>query len=64
MHNIDLTTYAYNEAAHKAYLKAGFREVGRRRQAHRWRDRVYDEVIMDCLATEFEGPATPVLNLP
>ena len=64
MHNIDLTTYAYNEAAHKAYLKAGFREIGRRRQAHRWRDRVYDEVIMDCLATEFEGVGTPVLELP
>ena len=64
MHNIDLTTYAYNEAAHKAYLKAGFREIGRRRQAHRWRDHVYDEIIMDCLATEFEGVGTPVLELP
>ncbi len=64
MHNIDLTTYAYNKAAHKTYLKAGFREIGRRRQACRWRDHVYDEIIMDCLATEFEGVGTPVLELP
>ena len=64
MHNIELSSYAYNEAALKAYLKAGFREIGRRREAHRWRDRVYDEVIMDCLATEFEGVGTPVLELP
>ncbi len=64
MHNIDLTTYGYNEAAHKAYLKAGFREIGRRRQACRWRDHVYDEIIMDCLATEFGGVETPVLELP
>ncbi len=64
LHNIELSSYAYNEAALKAYLKAGFREIGRRRQAHRWRDRVYDEVIMDCLATEFEGVGTAVLELP
>ena len=60
----ELSTYAYNGAAHKAYLKAGFHEIGRRRQAHRWRDRVYDEILMDCLATEFEGVGTPVLELP
>jgi len=64
MHNIELSSYAYNEVALKAYIKAGFREIGRRREAHRWRDRVYDEVIMDCLATEFEGTGTPVLELP
>ena len=64
LHNIDLSTYAYNEASHKAYLRAGFREIGRRREAHRWRNHVYDEVIMDCLATDFVGTETPVLELP
>ncbi|MHB8599320.1 MAG: GNAT family N-acetyltransferase [Ktedonobacteraceae bacterium] len=64
LHNIMLTTYAYNVGAIRAYTKAGFREMGRRREAHIWGGRRYDEVAMDCLSTEFERPATPVINLP
>lgn len=64
LHNIMLTTYAYNLGAIRAYTKAGFREMGRRREAHSWGGRRYDEVAMDCLSTEFERPATPVINLP
>jgi len=37
----------------RAYLRAGFREIGRRRQSQRIGDRAYDVVLMDCLATEF-----------
>jgi RimJ/RimL family protein N-acetyltransferase len=64
LHNIMLTTYGYNLGAIRAYTKAGFREMGRRREAHIWGGRRYDEVAMDCLSNEFERPATPVINLP
>ena len=64
LHNIMLSTYAYNERAIQAYLRAGFRMVGRRREAHRWGTKRYDEVIMDCLATEFETPLKRILTLP
>lgn len=64
LHNIMLTTYGYNEGAYRAYTRAGFREMGRRREAHVWGGRRYDEIAMDCLVTEFERPATPVITLP
>jgi RimJ/RimL family protein N-acetyltransferase len=64
LHNIMLDTYSYHEAAIRAYTRAGFHMIGRRREVHRWGDRVYDEVMMDCLSTEFQHPAKPVLNLP
>ena len=64
LHNIMLTTYAYNLGAIRAYTKAGFREMGRRREAHIWGGQRYDEVAMDCLASEFERPVTPVIDLP
>ena len=56
LHSIMLTVYAFNLAARRAYEKAGFREVGRRRQSHWMGGRSWDEIIMDCLATEFTSP--------
>ncbi len=64
LHNILLETYSYNERAIKAYLHAGFRIIGRRREANRWGNKLYDEVIMDCLSTEFHNPIKPILELP
>ncbi|HEV2238273.1 MAG TPA: GNAT family protein [Ktedonobacterales bacterium] len=61
LHSVQLTTSAFNERAIRAYLRAGYREVGRRREAHRFGDRVFDEVIMDCLATEFTGHTGRIL---
>ncbi len=56
LHNVMLTTYSFNERAIRAYTRAGFRELGRRRQAI-WRgSRAYDVVYMDCLASEFQSP--------
>jgi RimJ/RimL family protein N-acetyltransferase len=34
LHSVWLTVYAYNLAGQRCYAKAGFREVGRRRQCH------------------------------
>lgn len=55
LHNVLLRVCSFNEAAIAVYRKAGFREIGRRRECHRLGDRVFDEILMDCLAAEFEG---------
>lgn len=64
VHNIWLDTASYNLAAIRTYQKAGFKEIGRRREAHRLGDRVYDIVLMDCLATEFDPPARRAVPMP
>jgi diamine N-acetyltransferase len=56
LHNIILQVYGYNEYAHRAYLRAGFREMGRRREAKRMAGRAYDIIYMDCLAADFKSP--------
>jgi len=56
LHNIILTVYSFNLAGRRAYEKVGFREVGRRRQSHWMGGHYWDEIIMDCLATEFTSP--------
>lgn len=56
VHNVWLDTLSFNTAAIRAYARAGFREIGRRREAHRIGDRAYDVVLMDCLASEFRRP--------
>ena len=56
LHNVLLSVHARNERAIRAYARAGFREIGRRREANRLGGRAYDEVYMDCLATEFQSP--------
>lgn len=64
LHSVLLTTNAFNERAMRTYLRAGFREVGRWRESHRFGDRLYDEVVMDCLASEFTGQTGRILALP
>jgi RimJ/RimL family protein N-acetyltransferase len=56
LHNVLLTAYAHNERGVRAYARAGFREIGRRREAHRLGGRAHDVIYMDCLATEFRSP--------
>lgn len=53
VHNVWLETSSANPAAIRAYSKAGFREIGRVREARRFGTGVYDLVLMDCLASEF-----------
>lgn len=64
LHNILLGTYSYNERAIRAYTKAGFRIIGRRREVHPWGNKLYDSILMDCLSTEFETPLKPIITLP
>ncbi|MDP8924170.1 MAG: GNAT family N-acetyltransferase [Chloroflexota bacterium] len=56
LHNVLLLVFAYNERGLRAYRRAGFKEIGRRREARRLAGRAYDVVYMDSLATEFESP--------
>ena len=52
LHNVMLRVYEYNRAGHRAYLKAGFRECGRRRQCKRLGNRLWDVIYMECMASE------------
>lgn len=56
LHNVMLKVYEFNQAARRAYDKAGFREIGRRRQSKWMGGRLWDEIYMDCVSTEFESP--------
>ena len=56
LHNAMLTCYAFNVAGQRAYEKAGFRMFGRRHACHWMGGRFWDEIYMECLATEFESP--------
>jgi RimJ/RimL family protein N-acetyltransferase len=64
LHNIFLAPLSFNERAIRAYQRVGFKEIGRRREAYRIGNRVYDLVLMDCLATDFKPPAQRALELP
>ena len=56
LHNVMLCVCEFNRAGRRAYEKAGFRECGRRRQGCRLGGQRWDEIFMDCLATEFTSP--------
>ena len=56
LHNVMLRVFEYNRAAIRSYEKAGFKEYGRRRECYLMGGRMWDDVHMDCLSTEFESP--------
>lgn len=56
LHNIMLKAFAYNEAGIRAYRKAGFKEIGRRREVKMINGKRHDMIYMDCLTTEFDSP--------
>ena len=64
LHSVQLNVYEFNLAGLRAYEKAGFKVVGRRRQAHFMGGKLWDVVIMDCLATEFESPVLGTILVP
>ena len=64
LHNILLTVYAYNRRGVRAYEKAGFRLIGRRREARRLAGKRYDEIMMDAVATDFVSPVALGLITP
>lgn len=63
LYNVKLRTASYNERGQGAYKRAGFKEMGRRRGSILVSGKRYDEVYMDCLASEFASPV-PGWTLP
>jgi RimJ/RimL family protein N-acetyltransferase len=55
LRNVLLEVLPWNAAAIRAYEKAGFKLVGRRRDAILAFGRRWDEVYMDAVADEFDG---------
>ncbi len=64
LQNILLHVYSDNERGIRAYTRAGFREIGRRREAHRRGGRAYDVIYMDCLASEFQSSVLYQILMP
>jgi RimJ/RimL family protein N-acetyltransferase len=64
LHNIMLQVAECNPRGVGAYRRAGFREIGRRREAWRLGDQVCDLLLMDCLSAEFRSPVLRQLLLP
>jgi diamine N-acetyltransferase len=56
LRNVMLETLAWNDAALKAYERAGFRRIGVRRGSATSRGRATDEVLMDAVPEDF-GPS-------
>lgn len=56
LHSINLTVAGFNLAGQTAYQRAGFRECGRLRERIQFAGRRWDQILMDCLAHEFESP--------
>ncbi len=55
LNSVMLGVTAFNDRAIACYKKAGFKEIGRRRQARLIGAKKYDEILMDILAEEFES---------
>jgi diamine N-acetyltransferase len=57
LHNVILESYEFNEHAIRAYERAGFEVIGRRRDAVRALGRRWDSILMDATAQGFESPS-------
>jgi RimJ/RimL family protein N-acetyltransferase len=55
LHNLMLVVLAVNERGIRAYERAGFRRIGRRRGSFRMAGLPVDDIYMDCLATEWRA---------
>lgn len=57
LRNIYLSVVASNAAGIRAYEKAGFKMIGRRRNSGYWLGEVVDHVFMDAIPEDFPGPS-------
>ena len=55
LHSIRLSLLSVNERAHKCYLKCGFKDTGKSREAIFLDGKYYDRLHMDILENEFKG---------
>ncbi len=52
LNNIMLKVFSFNERAINCYKKAGFKEIGRRRQAYYLKGNYHDEIFMDIIRSD------------
>lgn len=64
LHSVGLTVAEFNLAGQRAYTRAGFKECGRYRERIWMGGRRWDEIAMDCLASEFTSPVLAQLYGP
>lgn len=64
LNNVMLAVAEYNLAGRRAYAKAGFKEMGRRRRADIMNGTIYDEIYMDAISEEFESPLLAAVFAP
>lgn len=55
LHSVELGVYAFNRRAIRCYEKVGFTRTGVRRESRILAGEKHDTLIMDILASEFEG---------
>lgn len=55
LNSVRLGVASFNPAGIRAYTKAGFTESGRLRERWWHEGKLHDEILMDCLAREFNG---------
>ena len=53
LHNVMLKAYAFNERAIKTYEKIGFKIIGKRREALKRGNEMFDDIYMDILPGDF-----------
>ena len=56
LHSVRLGVAAFNHAGQRAYEKAGFRECGRWRECWWFAGKLWGEILMDCVSSEFTSP--------
>lgn len=64
LHNVMLIASAFNLGGLRAYEKAGFREFGRRKQSYMMGGKLWDDIYMECLATDFRSPVLAAVFAP
>lgn len=62
--SVRLAVFSYNLAAIRSYEKAGFRHVGTLRRNKMMGGRLWDTVMMDTVAEEFESPILRDILMP
>lgn len=64
LHNVWLRVFEYNLAAIRVYEKAGFVHIGRRHTSKLMGGKLWDTVMMECLADTFSSPVLERLYRP
>ncbi|MFX0059482.1 MAG: GNAT family N-acetyltransferase [Candidatus Hodarchaeota archaeon] len=59
LNRVELSTFSFNSRAYKSYLKVGFVEEGRKRQAVYKNGEYHDEIMFSILRSEWEKRKSP-----